>query len=146
MFLRDEAASLVEAASPIMQPNHGCRQATTGSGNASRKLRSSSVSKTFIKPAVMAALLASICLWPRAGLAQDSEDCVPGKTCPHGKVYSRLLLMRMSCQALEDLEDQIIPPETRLLDPIKSYEALSPEDRLNIARIHAAERLKGCLR
>lgn len=104
------------------------------------------MSKTFIKLALMAALLASTSLWPSASRAQDSEDCVPGKTCPQGKVYSKQLLMKMGCQALEDLEEQIIPSETRLLDPIKSYEALSPEDRLNVARIHAVERLKGCVR
>lgn len=104
------------------------------------------MSKTSNMLAFGAALLAMTSLLPGASRAQDSEDCVPGKTCPQGKVFGKPVLMRMNCQALEDLEDSIIPSVARSLDPIKSYEALSPADRLNISRIHAVERLKGCAR
>jgi hypothetical protein len=93
-----------------------------------------------------AALLLAASAQFNPGQAADGEDCAPGKTCSSGKVYSRQALMRMSCQALEDLEDSILPPEVSSLDPIKSYEALSEADRRNVALIHAVERLKSCTR
>jgi hypothetical protein len=103
-----------------------------------------------LAPALALASLAALFMVAGAQVspvqAADGEDCAPGKLCSSGKVYNKQMLMRMSCQALEDLEDSILPPEVSSLDPIKSFEALSETDRRNIALIHAVERLKNCAR
>ncbi len=75
-----------------------------------------------LAPAVLLAFLAALLLTASARFgparAADGEDCAPGKPCSSGKVYNKQTLMRMSCQALEDLEESILPPEASSLDPI----------------------------
>jgi hypothetical protein len=108
------------------------------------------VAKKSLAPAFLLAFLAAVALaasvWFSPGHAANGEECPPGKTCSSGKVYDKQTLMRMSCQALEDLEDSILSPEASSLDPIRSFEALDEVDRRNIALIHAVERLKNCAR
>lgn len=75
-----------------------------------------------------------------------AQTCTEGLDCPNDLAIEKSVLMRLGCQALEELESVILPLSVRNEDPVAAWEQLKVVQQENIALIREVKRLKGCVK
>lgn len=74
------------------------------------------------------------------------QVCSEGLDCPNDLLIEKFVLMRLGCQALEELEEELLPLSLRNEDPVAAWERLTVVQQENIALIREVKRLKGCVK
>lgn len=95
------------------------------------------------------ALIAGLLAFAAVEMATNpaiGQVCTEGLDCPNDLQIEKSILMRLGCQALEELEGEILPLSLRNEDPVAAWEQLKVVQQENIALIREVKRLKGCVK